>query len=225
MDEPPRTLVYFDIESTIDSFKQTIEIAAACGPETFQTMVAVDSYKHPGYRLGTWIHGIHPDMIRKAPSFPVAIDSFVAFLESQRADITLVAHNGISFDMRVLTKQAARHGIDLRSRLVRAGVVKFLDTHPLFQEMKRFGRVPSGRLTDLYIHYTGKSLEGAHRALADAQALQSVCENVDDTKLIQKHTKPFCFQLLAAARAARAFSSILWRSASNPLVSPSTLPT
>ena len=189
-----RTMVYFDIESTIDSFKQTIEIAAICHPSgnAFQTLVAVDSYKHQGYRLGTWVHGIHPDMIRNAPSFPEAIDAFVQFLENEgrHGDMTLVAHNGRAFDMRVLSKQSMRHGFNIHQRLARTGVKTFLDTHPLFQELKSQGTVPSGRLTELHTHYTGVPLEGAHRALADSKALRDVCSYVDET-IIKKHIREF----------------------------------
>lgn len=180
-------MVFFDIESTIDAFKQTLEVAAVSEPSgnVFQTMVAVDSYQHAGYRLGTRIHGITPDMIRKAPSFPVAIDWFITFLEAEARNggLTLVAHNGRVFDMRVLTKQCGRHGINLHERLQRAGVTHFLDTHPLFQKLKQKGVVPTGRLIDLYVHYTGRQLDGAHRALADARALRKVCEHVEKNVL------------------------------------------
>jgi DNA polymerase III epsilon subunit-like protein len=187
---PPR-LVFLDIESTIDSLKQTIEIAAVSDTgNVVQTLVAVDSYRHPGYRLGTWIHGITPDMIRSAPSFPSALDHLVTFLEAERSEnIMLVAHNGRAFDFPVLMRQATRHGIDLRKRLERAGVRSFIDTHPLFQGMKKRGVVPSGRLTELYTHFTGSTLDGAHRAMADARALRDVCSFVSRDNLLVYRTE------------------------------------
>lgn len=185
---PATRSVYFDIESTTDAFRQTLEIGAVDGEgKTFQTLVSVDSFRHPGFRLGTRIHGISPPMLHGAPSFVCALDRFIEFLEGAT---TLVAHNGVGFDLRVLSNQAKRHHVDFFERIARAGVVDVLDTHPLFQSLKKTGAVPSGRLGDLYEFYTeGETIDGAHRAMADAMALRRVCSYVD-VDLKQKHCVP-----------------------------------
>lgn len=187
-DDPSPRCVYFDIESTTDAFRQTLEIGAVDGDgKTFQTLVSVDSFRHPGFRLGTRIHGISPPMLHNAPSFVCALDKFIEFVEGAKI---LVAHNGVGFDLRVLAGQARRHNVDLFERIARAGVSHVLDTHPLFQSLKKNGHVPSGKLGDLYEFYTGgETIEGAHRAMADALALKHVCSYVE-APLKSQHTVP-----------------------------------
>lgn len=59
--------------------------------------------------MNIWVHGITPDDVRGAPTFPEAIRGLFALLDGTEA---LVAHNA-SFDIQVLMRAGLRYELDL----------------------------------------------------------------------------------------------------------------
>ncbi|KAK2077937.1 hypothetical protein QBZ16_003805 [Prototheca wickerhamii] len=84
----------------------------------------------------------------------------------------LIGHNILRFDLPMIQGQAAALGLP-PLRAVRA-----LDTLLLARGLQSRHAFPALRLGALYAHFTGRGLEGAHRAMADVRANAAVLEGL-----------------------------------------------
>lgn len=194
------TTVYFDLETTglnvkLISITQIAAVAksaglaagsdAGHGVKTFDTFVCASQ---PIEAKASEITGITDDMLKKAPTLRSALSHFHAFLSSLTAPVTLVAHNGYSFDYRVLFYEVQRAAPNLSFSAFR-----LFDTLPHFRAsldhniLKKNARGQSSyTLSDLHVSLVGRAAdEVAHNALNDCHILRRVCEaaKVDVAKL------------------------------------------
>ena len=98
---------------------------------------------------------------------------FLSWLENNATSVVLVAHNCLSFDMRVFLNAARREGLleELQKR-----VDGFCDTLPIFKEA--FSGQPSYSLSPLYAKRFGESFP-AHDAAADVTALARLLQHAN----------------------------------------------
>lgn len=89
---------------------------------------------------------------------------------------TIIAHNS-SFDQRIIRIAMKRYGysdaelIEWEDKELHQCTMR--DAHPIMG-LKRNGKPKSPSLSEAYEHFTGKPLEGAHTALADARGCMEV---------------------------------------------------
>ena len=128
--------------------------------------VVVESFQmlcDPGRWIGEFVShltGITNDMVKGQPTCGEAVRMFVDFAQ----DDIIVAHNA-RFDLKMLAKAAVPEGIELSG--------EFFDTDVFAHSFKReqeWEYTKLGYLADKL----GVELDGAHRALADAQAAAGV---------------------------------------------------
>jgi DNA polymerase III epsilon subunit-like protein len=182
------TTVFFDLETTglnvkLISITQIAAVAsdgsdgsAADGMKTFDTFVCASQ---PIEAKASEITGITDEMLKGAPKLRSALSHFHAFLSSLPAPVTLVAHNGYSFDYRVLFYEVQRAAPNLSFSAFR-----LFDTLPHFRAsldhniLKKNARGQSSyTLSDLHVSLVGRAAEEvAHNALNDCHILRRVCE-------------------------------------------------
>jgi DNA polymerase III alpha subunit (gram-positive type) len=176
------TTVFFDLETTGLNVKliSITQIAAAVGMEgagpTFETLVCADQ---PIEAKASEITGLTDDMLKNAPKIKEGLTRFHAFLSSLTPPVTLVAHNGYSFDYRVLFYEVQRSVPNLSFSQFR-----LFDTLPHFRAsldhniLKKNARGQSSyTLGDLHVSLVGHvAKEAAHNALNDCHILRRVCE-------------------------------------------------
>ncbi|WP_413113396.1 exonuclease domain-containing protein [Thaumasiovibrio sp. DFM-14] len=100
-------IVYLDTESTgIDDDDQIIQIGIIDidGNVLLNTLVQCDKESHP---KALEVHGITPDMLKDAPTYPEIHDKIVSLLHNKVVE----AYNA-PFDMRLLTQTAKCHQLD-----------------------------------------------------------------------------------------------------------------
>lgn len=113
---------------------------------------------NPGIKIpdeATEIHGITDDDVRYEPSFSNIAKSLVNYLH----DCDFMGFNAKRFDLPVLREEFARCGIQF----------SFSDRQ-IIDPMKIFHMKEPRDLTAAYAKYTGKTMQCAHSALADADA-------------------------------------------------------
>lgn len=110
-------LVIFDLETTglLPSQHEIIQIAAMKVKNgRWSEGEYFDSYVRPENRIPSFITkltGITQAQVADAPSPPDVLRAFSRFVGE---DATLIAHNGIRFDMRFIAENCKRHGIPVR---------------------------------------------------------------------------------------------------------------
>lgn len=165
----PASFVAFDLETTdldLDAC-EIIEIGAVRVRDGvivghFHSLVRPD---RPISAKATETHGYRDVDVAEAPRLAVVWDRFHEFV----GDDTLVAHNGMEFDIPVLRRQAAGlAGID--------GFV-FFDTLPLARSVIE----QSARLVDLAARF-GIDAGRSHHALDDAVALAQIYGHLNEAK-------------------------------------------
>jgi hypothetical protein len=108
------------------------------------------------------------------PSVPIqtALEEFVTWLETHFATqlpVILVAHNGKSFDSRVLLNNIHSRADEALRRRFYALQLQFGDSMPLFKES--YPLFPSYSLPNVYLSVFGKKFRNAHRASTDVTKL------------------------------------------------------
>ena len=194
--------VYVDVETTgfrggaaiTSAYHRVVQLSAVLGAP-YDPDAAFDTLVNPNIHVpaaSTAIHGIDDDAVVDAPTFDVAWDTFLAWVDRHVPldhAVHLVAHNMFGFDAVVLARERDRtHATAVPSRYV------WTDTlPPLRTNLHAFGTpdpddpTPAS-LGSWYRRVTGKAvLEHAHNALADVRALRTV---VDRTGLVPS-TVPF----------------------------------
>lgn len=104
-------------------------------------------------------HGITPDVLKGHKGFEFIAKDVVDFI----GDSHLGGYNALYFDIPMLTEELMRAGIvfNYRNRAV-------LDPFLIYSKYERRD------LSTAYTKYTGKTLEGAHRAEADIRAAMEI---------------------------------------------------
>ena len=154
-----RPIVFFDLETTgldlstdravsiatlkIDLEGKTEEKKILINPEMDIPKEASD------------IHGITNEMVADAPTFKQISKSLFSYFEN----CDIAGFNSDYYDVPLLMKEFSRCGIDFPTwELNLVDVLKF-------ERM-----LNSNKLSEVYLRYTGKELEGAHDALNDIRA-------------------------------------------------------
>ncbi len=154
------------------------------------------------------IHHISQKDLAGAPTFPEAIAELTKFLQkwivhgpngARRVQTFFMAHNGRKFDDVILYCNFVQHNMDFEGFLDDVACRGFVDSLPvikgLFDKLEyRFkpkdpktGRV-SYALGNCYSFFCKKTLENAHDALADSQALVDVCTSDEVAKRLNRQT-------------------------------------
>jgi len=101
------------------------------------------------------IHGITNEMVADAPTFKQISKSLFSYFEN----CDIAGFNSDYYDVPLLMKEFSRCGIDFPTwELNLVDVLKF-------ERM-----LNSNKLSEVYLRYTGKELEGAHDAMNDIKA-------------------------------------------------------
>jgi DNA polymerase-3 subunit epsilon len=154
-----RPIVFFDLETTgldlstdravsiatlkIDLEGKTEEKKILINPEMDIPKEASD------------IHGITNEMVAYAPTFKQISKSLFSYFEN----CDIAGFNSDYYDVPLLMKEFSRCGIDFPTwELNLVDVLKF-------ERM-----LNSNKLSEVYLRYTGKELEGAHDAMNDIKA-------------------------------------------------------
>ncbi|NBO45612.1 MAG: 3'-5' exonuclease [Actinobacteria bacterium] len=149
--DPPPQWVVIDTETTgLSNDDRIVEIAAlAIDPETMETVGEFVTLLHPDRDTGaSAVHGISDAMVQDSPRFAEIAETFAQFLKGR----VLVAHN-LNFDAGFLEREFTRAGVELD--LGRGFCTWSQGTHTsLAKACERHGI----------------TLDGAHRAEADARA-------------------------------------------------------
>lgn len=137
------------------------------------------------------VHHITRDKLVGAPKFPEAMEilgNYIKQFLDNRTRVFLVGHNAFSFDNMILFCNSVIHRVDFEKWLVDHRIEGFVDTLPLFRNMFKNKRPeecpkdangkPSLALGACYRTFCEKeTLEGAHDALVDTEALIDVCNS------------------------------------------------
>jgi len=130
---------------------------------------------------------------QRLPSVGVrqALLCFKDWLEGLGKDVTLVFHNGFSFDCYVLAKYFIKFNVGTPRNVKQIG-----DTLPSFRKHLKEPELLNHRLTSL-ASFFDLDFPGAHDALHDSRILKAICEKTaiktDKTlaDLLQDHCKSF----------------------------------
>jgi DNA polymerase III epsilon subunit-like protein len=138
-------------------------------------------------------HRITRQQVDNAPRFKEAWSSLLDYIDAARGDqarpVRLIAHNGFRFDFPLLFNQMRREKVEFDVLLDRK--IEFGDT--LQASLQAFPRgkrqvVKNHKLPMIFKHITGDTLDGAHRAVADAKACQAVWDDSRVFACAQCHT-------------------------------------
>lgn len=159
-----RDIVFFDIESTgLNIMKDRIVQIAFIkyfaddrDPEELELLL------NPGVPISAEalaVHGITADKVKNKPIFKEKAKEIQDFI----GDADLAGYNSDRFDVPMLVEEFDRCGIDLEVEKR-----KSIDVQKIFYKME------PRTLQAALKHYCGKTLEGAHDALADVRATVDV---------------------------------------------------
>lgn len=165
LDSPPDRYVAFDLETTgLDPRTDHIIEIGAVYVEHGVIVKSFSQLVNPGIHIpegATSVNHITDKMVKKAPRINQALSEFVAFID----DVDVLAAHNARFDADFLAAAAAECGIPLN--------VRFFDTLALAREAwPNLKNHKLGTVADK----AGYSIDNAHRATADAQALPYVIE-------------------------------------------------
>jgi len=160
------TLIIFDLETTGLS-PYTNEIIQIAGVKVkagcWDQVEAFETFVRPQQRVPSFITGltgIRQSQVQEAPLPTEALMNFSRFVGE---DATLIAHNGLSFDMPFIRESCARHGMPVRT-------TQALDSRA-FSRLLWGGR--GGHGLDAVMERLGLSADGVrrHDARGDVQLL------------------------------------------------------
>lgn len=160
-----KPIVFFDIEATgLNVVKDRIVQLAMLryepgesGPREWKSLInpgpvliSEEAYK---------VHGISAQMVANKPTFDQVADQIWEYIH----DADLAGYNSDRFDIPMLMEEFARVGKELN-----------LDNRQTIDVQKIFYKMEPRTLSAAYRFYCGKTLEGAHDAMADVKATVDV---------------------------------------------------
>lgn len=187
-----KTILFFDTETTglpnwkepSDSKSQPhpVQIGAILADsETKKVIKTLDVIIKPdGWTIPeevSEIHGITTE-IAESKGIPEA-EALQQFMDLYAKSSLRVAHN-TTFDNRIIRISLKRYIPDLVSDEEWKDRDRYYCT--LINARKQMGGKSGHTLTECYAHYTGKELEGAHTAMADAEACMHVYWGIMDAQ-------------------------------------------
>lgn len=122
-----------------------------------------------------------------------ALLRFKDWIEKLEQEITLVFHNGFSFDCYVLAKYFIKFKVEIPRNVKQIG-----DTLPSFRKHLKEPELLNHRLTSLAVFFD-LDFPGAHDALQDSKILKAICEKAaiktDKTlaDLLEEYCKKFSY--------------------------------
>ena len=169
-------MILFDTETTKlagtlpTSLKKQPKITEICliklDDKTLKEVDRYHTFLNVGESLDSFIvklTKITDEMLKDAPTFPQEYGNIASFFLGER---TMIAHN-LSFDASVLRFELQRIEKEFQFPWPMNWICTVENSMDINGKRMKQG--------DLYEHYTGKKLEGAHRADVDTEAL---CEIV-----------------------------------------------
>lgn len=175
-----RSRVFYDLETTgFGAHARVVQLGALCGRRSFSQLI------HPGVPIpaaAAGVHGICDSAVKGAPSFREAWGRFLHFLNGAlgaRQPMLLLGYNSWAFDDKVLHVEFARAGLSCREAF-EGRPVWSADVLRAVRASARTGLAPeqgarsSLRLGDVYERLTGGILHGAHDALQDCRATETI---------------------------------------------------
>lgn len=142
-----------------------------------------DAVVNPNMKIPPWstnVHGITNEDVAHAQPFENVWRDALQWIEAKRQEydekiVWMVAHNCFGFDAPVLEKEIERLNIG-NGKL--PSWMRFGDTLPLARRIlpnRGHGEYALGKLFEFI---TGREMEGAHRASADAEALSHIVRHL-----------------------------------------------
>lgn len=178
--EAQHVFVFFDLETGGLGKTKDIricQIAAQAVDEHLRVLGEWNSFCNPLQTISPSaikVHGFDNDFVQGYTDWGTVGVAFNAFLERMRhrnpkVPLTLCAHNGNRFDVRILIFHHNRHGIDFPNNVL------YCDTIPVFKTI--FPGLASYSLGSVYANAFGTEVPNAHDAVADVQAMVDLCRH------------------------------------------------
>lgn len=169
--------LYLDVETTgLDESAEIVSIVVASVYSEFETFIKpVDISKMfvvgKGNKSAANINGITEEDLIDAPTFPEAYEEIKKWIEGK----TVITYG--DFDRKMLNQVCAQHGLSMI-------VFKHVDLMSLYSEydgtIAKRGGYKFHKLADAYQTMTKRSLDGAHNAMADVQAMIEIVSAITD---------------------------------------------
>lgn len=179
---PRKVCVLFDFETGGLGKTEDIricQIGATAVDENLNVLGHFTHFVNPTVQMdveAVETHGFDQAFVEKFPDWGVVGQKFMNWIETMRGgnddiDVTLSAHNGKRFDMRIAVFSNARHNISWPRNIFHS------DSIELFKSIYPGEKTYS--LGALYKSVFGKELESAHDAAADVGAVYELMTNTD----------------------------------------------
>lgn len=155
----------FDIETTgPDATKDRIvQLGITVTDEQGNIIIDKSKLYNPEITIlpaATQVHGITQDDVKDCPTFREDAKKLKKIFENK----IIITYNGLVFDIPILLNEFERAGVELNLS------DNIIDVYRIEKKLH-----PT-TLSNTYKHYTGKELEGAHDAMADIHATNTVLE-------------------------------------------------
>lgn len=155
--------LFFDCESTGPNANKDriVQLAIVVVDEYDKVLLSKAKLYNPGIPISeeaTKIHKITNNQVKDQPSFKEDAKKLKKIFENK----IIITYNGLRFDIPLLMAEFERAGVEVEL----SG--QFIDA------MKVETKLSPRDLSTVYKKYTGKSLDGAHDALADVKATIAV---------------------------------------------------
>jgi DNA polymerase-3 subunit epsilon len=155
--------LFFDCESTGPnaSKDRIVQLAIIVIDEKDTILLSKSKLYNPGIPISeaaTQIHKITNEDVKNEPFFKEDAKKLKKIFENK----IIITYNGLRFDIPLLMAEFERAGVEVKLS------DKFIDT------MKVEAKLAPRDLSSVYKKYTGKTLDGAHDALADVKATAEV---------------------------------------------------
>lgn len=156
------TLIFLDLETTGTNVSTDRIVEIAIVKATADEVIRKSRLVNPGCpipKAASDVHGVTDEMVAGMPTFRQIARGLVDFI----GDATLVAFNGLKFDVPMLAAEFQRAGVDFDPE-----AFAVVDPFVIFQ------RDQPRDLAAALRHYCGVEHDGAHRGDADVDAMAQV---------------------------------------------------
>lgn len=169
-------------------FHKIIQITAI----TLSGKVVINTLVNPGInipKMSTCCHGITNDDVKDAPDIDTVLDILCEKMEGMTH---MIAHNGKSFDIPVMTKECIGHKFhDIFTKIGHIdSLVCFRFMYPELFKRSRHG-IRAYSLGNLHEFFIGGQIENAHDAFNDVRALRNLIKFIKDAPVDIDSPKPW----------------------------------